>query len=237
MRTIVRMGMIIRIAGRDVKCRVRAPAGDARAGIRGLKSRSCTRILVRMRRGADTREALLDAALEVMSERGFHATSVPELAERAGVGAATMYRHFESKEALVNALYVRAKRQFASQLWDGFPVDLPARKALQEVWTRMARIAVRHSSSLVFLEMHHHASYLTPESVVECESLVMGPLVGIVRRGQAEGVIRPGEPAFLLSFLWGAFLGLLKPAMDRDGKVDEELLLRGEALAWAAIRA
>jgi hypothetical protein len=65
----------------------------------------------------------------------------------------------------------------------------------------------------------------------------MGPLESIVRAGQAEGVIRAGEPSFLLSFLWGAFLGLLKPAMDRDGKVDEELLLRGEPLAWAAIRA
>src|SRR5512144_3268813 len=86
-----------------------------------LKTRSPRRILVRMGRGSDTREALLDAALEVMSERGFHGTSVPELAERAGVGAATMYRHFESKEALVNALYLRAKRQVASMLWDAFP--------------------------------------------------------------------------------------------------------------------
>ncbi len=190
-----------------------------------------------MARGADTREALLDAALEVMSERGFHGTSVPELAERAGVGAATMYRHFESKDALVNALYVRAKRQFATMLWDGFPEGLPARKALHEVWARMARIAVRHASLVVFLEMHHHASYLTPESVAECESLVVGPLDSIVRRGQVEGVIRPGDPAFLLAFLWGAFLGLLKPAMERDGKVDEQLLLAGEPLAWAAIRA
>lgn len=190
-----------------------------------------------MGRGADTREALLDAALEVMSERGFHGTSVPELAERAGVGAATMYRHFESKEALVNALYVRAKRQFATMLWEAFPEGLPARKALHEVWVRMARIAVRHGPLLVFLEMHHHASYLTRESVEECENLVMGPLEEIVRRGQADGVIRPGEPAFHLAFLWGAFLGLLKPAMERDGRVDEEVLLRGEPLAWAAIRA
>ena len=201
-----------------------------------LKSCAATRILVRVRRGADTREALLDAALEVMSERGFHGTSVPQLAARAGVGAATMYRHFESKESLVNALYVRAKRQLASQLWEGFPGDLSPRKALHEVWARMARVAVRSGPVLVFLELHHHASYLTPQSVAECESLVMGPLEDIVRAGQAQGLIRAGEPSFLLSFLWGAFLGLLKPAMDRDGRVDERRLLEGEELAWAALR-
>ncbi len=190
-----------------------------------------------MARGAETREALLDAALEVMSERGFHGTSVPELAERAGVGAATMYRHFESKEALANALYLHAKRRFAALLWDGFPGDLPVRKALHEVWARMAGIASRHPSLIVFLEMHHHATYIAPETEAECENLVIGPLEAIVRRGQADGIVRRGDPALVLAFLWGAFLGLFKPAMGREGKVDEALLLEGEALAWAAMRA
>lgn len=191
-----------------------------------------------MKRGAETREALLDAALAVMSERGFHGTSVPELAERAGTGAASMYRHFESKEALANALYLHAKRRFAALLWDGFPENLPVRKALREVWVRMAGIATRNTTLIVFLEMHHHASYITPETAEACEDLVIGPLKAIVRRGQADGVIRPCDPGFLLAFLWGAFLGLFKPALDRTGHVvDEELLLRGEALAWAAVRA
>jgi TetR/AcrR family transcriptional regulator, repressor of fatR-cypB operon len=190
-----------------------------------------------MGRGAETREALLDAALEAMAERGFHGTSVPELAERAGVGAATMYRHFEGKEALANAVYQHAKRRFATQLWQGFPPGLAVRKALREVWRRMAAIAVRQPSLLVFLELQHHATYLTAESVAACEALVMEPLQALIRRGQAEGVIRAGEPAFLIAFLWGAFLGVLKTALDQDGRVDEEALLRAESLAWAAVRA
>ena len=47
----------------------------------------------------DKREAVLGAALELFVERGFHGTTVPEIAERAGVGAGTIYRHFASKEA------------------------------------------------------------------------------------------------------------------------------------------
>src|SRR5690606_27876447 len=53
----------------------------------------------------DKREAILHAALELFVERGFWGTAVPEIAEKAGVGAGTIYRYFESKEALVNALY------------------------------------------------------------------------------------------------------------------------------------
>ncbi len=190
-----------------------------------------------MSRGGETREALLDAALEVMSERGFHGTSVPELAERAGMGAATMYRHFESKEALANALFLHAKRRFTAMLWDRFPEELPVRKAFHEVWVRLAGIAARHTSLLVFLEMHHHASYITPQTVAACEDLSSRPLQALLRRGQAEGVIRGGDPAFLLAFLEGAFMGLAKAAIGPEGRVDEDFLLRGEALAWAAVRA
>lgn len=190
-----------------------------------------------MKRGAATREALLDAALTMMSERGFHATSVPELAARAGIGAATMYRHFESKEALANALYLHAKRQFAALVLEGFPENLPVRKAFAELWGRLSRVVVKHTTLVVFLELHHHASYITPETLQACEDLVSKPIEGLIRRGQAEGVIRAGDPHFLHTFLEGTFLGLAKAAIGPGGAVDDELLRRGEPLAWAAVRA
>lgn len=190
-----------------------------------------------MRRGANTREAFLDAALEAMAERGFHATSVPELAARVGTGAATLYRHFESKEALANALYVHAKRRFAALLLDGFPGDLPVRKAFQEVWARLTNVVVNHTTLLVFLELHHHASYITEDTVAACEDLVARPLEALLRRGQAEGIVRAGDPRFLYTFLEGTFFGLAKAAIGRDGRVNAELMKKGEPLAWAAVRA
>jgi AcrR family transcriptional regulator len=45
-------------------------------------------------------EAILDAAVTVFAKRGFAATDVQEIANLAGVGKGTIYRHFESKERL-----------------------------------------------------------------------------------------------------------------------------------------
>lgn len=190
-----------------------------------------------MARGTETREALLDAALAAMSERGFHGTSVPELAERAGVGAATMYRHFDSKEALANALYLHAKRHFAARLWDGFPRDLPVRKAIHEVWSRLVDLVVHDTALVLFLEMQHHETYLTAETREAAKDVVLKPLEAILRRGQAEGIVRGDDVAVLLAFLSGAFHGLAKAAIGVDGRVDAALVRRGEPLAWASIRA
>ena len=46
------------------------------------------------------KERILDAALEVFSNKGFHSATTDEIAERAGVGKGTVYRYFETKDKL-----------------------------------------------------------------------------------------------------------------------------------------
>lgn len=55
-------------------------------------------------RGARTRQQLLDAALELFAERGFHATVVDDIARTAGVSRATLYQYFDSREQIVTEL-------------------------------------------------------------------------------------------------------------------------------------
>ena len=52
-------------------------------------------------RGARTRQAILDAALQSFQANGIHGTSVDDIAEAAGVSRAALYQYFESKEQLV----------------------------------------------------------------------------------------------------------------------------------------
>src|ERR1035437_8102333 len=64
----------------------------------------------------DVRERILAAALRSFAERGFHGTSVPEIAQTAHVGVGSIYRHFESKERLVNAVFREAKGRLRDAL-------------------------------------------------------------------------------------------------------------------------
>jgi len=57
---------------------------------------------------SDKRAALLDAALQVFSERGVDGVAVPEISRRASVATGTLPRYFPSKEALVNELYLHS---------------------------------------------------------------------------------------------------------------------------------
>jgi AcrR family transcriptional regulator len=51
-----------------------------------------------------TKEKILEAALEVFSDKGYHVATVDEIAEHAGLGKGTVYRYFANKEALFHEL-------------------------------------------------------------------------------------------------------------------------------------
>ncbi|MBN9623846.1 MAG: TetR/AcrR family transcriptional regulator [Actinobacteria bacterium] len=63
-------------------------------------------------RGEARRAALVAAAAELFAESGYHGTRLADVGARTGVGRPAVLHHFESKEALVNAVLDEHERQF-----------------------------------------------------------------------------------------------------------------------------
>ncbi len=55
----------------------------------------------------DTRQRILDVALDLFTEQGFDGTSLRQIAEKLGVTKAALYYHFESKDDILMALHLR----------------------------------------------------------------------------------------------------------------------------------
>jgi AcrR family transcriptional regulator len=185
--------------------------------------------------GAEKREAIFAAALDLFVERGFHGTAVPEVAERAGVGAGTIYRYFASKEALVNALYQQLKGELAGRIMRDFPVDKPARQIVHHLWQRLADFAIEKPRAYAFLELHHHADYLDEQSnAIEARIMDMG--VRFIQLAQSRGEVKPHAPMLLISIVHGAFVGMLRKVWEGMLELTPETIAAGEQCAWEAIR-
>jgi AcrR family transcriptional regulator len=65
-------------------------------------------------RSQKTQESLLDAAAVLFSEKGVEATSVADVAERAGCSVGALYHHFRDKKALLYAVFDRIGEQLRS---------------------------------------------------------------------------------------------------------------------------
>jgi AcrR family transcriptional regulator len=185
---------------------------------------------------SDKREAIMSAALELFVERGFHGTAVPEIADKAGVGAGTIYRYFVNKEALVNALYRQEKQGFAGRVLADFPKSSTARELFRTMWHRMSTYAVANPKPFVFLELHHHAEYLDAESLA-LEQRMRALFTNVVVAAQARGELKDGPTSLLMSIVMGAFIGVIRGCGETAQPLGDADWVLAERCVWEAIRA
>lgn len=184
---------------------------------------------------------VLGAALELFAERGVHGTSIPLVLELAGVGASSLYRRFESKEALVNAVFRDAKQRLATTLRDGpgstaepLGADLAPRAMFDAFWSRLSAFARTEPVAFRFLELQDHAPYLDGESRA-VELAVLAPIYLACLDFQRRGVFRAEIAAeTIIAMTWGAFVGLWKAERTHQVKVTDEALGAARDACWRA---
>lgn len=177
-------------------------------------------------------QAILDAALTLFSERGFHGTAVPDVAALAGVGAGTIYRYFASKEALVNSVFQRAKTLLRDTLLNDFDPAGDARVAFHLFWQRLTGFAHQHPREFRFLELQNHVPYLDDTSrTLELQILLPANLFCQYARDQ--GIARDVAAGTLMAMIWGVVVGLFKAEhLGYLPPCDATVLAQAEQACW-----
>lgn len=86
--------------------------------------------------------AILAAARSVIKEQGYEATRMSEIAVRAGIASGTIYRYFESKEAIVMALADQYHEEFRIKI-QPFLKQRADRQTVSEAVTMSLRFSVK----------------------------------------------------------------------------------------------
>jgi AcrR family transcriptional regulator len=130
-------------------------------------------------------DKLVEAARDAFAEHGASA-SLEEIARRADVGIGTLYRHFPTRQALVEAVYVEEVEQLA-QSAAGF-AELEPWDALVAWFRRFVGYAVRKRALMEELvaTMGKDAGVL-----MRCRAELQAAGEPLLERAQAAGVVRP----------------------------------------------
>jgi AcrR family transcriptional regulator len=131
------------------------------------------------------RTRLLAAASEVFAERGLEA-GVAEVAARAGVGRATLFRNFPTKEALIAAIVVE---RLEEALTEGHRL-LESREDAEILFTFLAATVDRQLRTKALFEAIAEEFLAVPEITTAYERF-MALVEQMIGRGKAAGAIRP----------------------------------------------
>ncbi|MGW3207432.1 TetR/AcrR family transcriptional regulator [Streptomyces sp. NPDC001135] len=145
-------------------------------------------------------ERLLKVAAEAFAEHGENA-SLDDIAKRAGVGAGTLYRHFPTRQKLLEAAYVDRIEALGTRA-DELARELPPGEALTE-WLYelgVGTIQVRGMKALLGSAVTDGGS----AAPTECGTVVKGAVARLVEAAQAEGSLRGDvEPIEVLRLAHG----------------------------------
>jgi AcrR family transcriptional regulator len=107
----------------------------------------------------DKRSEIIQASLDLIVERGFHGTSMAMVAEKADVGAGTIYHYFESKEALIKEVYRQLEEEVMVALWEGDPISMPIRERFIHLWTVLLKYFITHPLCFRYMQQYHNSPY------------------------------------------------------------------------------
>ena len=162
------------------------------------------------------RAAILDAAEDLIAEKGLHGAALVEIAKRAGVAVGTLYNYFADRDDLVRALFdsrraiVRPLVLAAIASARDLPFELRMRRLVRDTLAAYERFRQ-------FLKVAFEAEHLRPPGNTSADDLEAA-IADAIADGVVQGEIAAGPSAELVAF---AVLGTMKKLILRrvnDGR-------------------
>ena len=182
------------------------------------------------------REKIIEAALALFAERGYHGTNVPDIAKMADVGTGTIYRYFKNKETLVNAVYQKYTKKLTETILTDFPSIGSTYEQYLHIMNRLISFAKENKKAFSFIETHNHADYLDESSKLIINELEAF-LCAFIKEGVKQSKIRSNlTGVVLIAIVYGAFVALFKRM--EAGAIQEtpEIIDGFLASGWDAIK-
>ncbi len=179
----------------------------------------------------DKRKKILESALKLFVEFGFHGTPTSKIAANAGVSNGTLFHYFGTKEELIKELYIAVKEELNSFLSS----KINASDSMEEVFRKFYQHSIYwgldNKEKFHYVQQVHFSPHIfqIPESVLQ-EQLQLH--LGLIEQAKATKVIKnlPTNLVYtlMLSHVNGIYTYVLHlPANKRKAVIDD-----GFAMIW-----
>jgi AcrR family transcriptional regulator len=156
-------------------------------------------------------EQFAQAALGVIANHGLRGLSVARVAHRVGLVPSAVYRHFQGKDALLDAVLALIRERLLGNIQAVCAEEAEPLECLHQLLMRHAQL-IRENQGIprvVFSEEIFSGSPQRRAALYETVKAYLKGVADIIRRGQQQGHIRADLDAATVSVM---FLGLVQPA-------------------------
>ena len=181
------------------------------------------------------KQAIFDATLRLITERGFHATPTSRIAKEAGIAAGTLYLYFKSKDELLNQLYIEVKQNLAKSLAKGISSERTISEQIALLWRNMLNHLLSNPIEFAFIEQFENSPLLN-QATLEASHDVFQPMQALIREAQAKKVIKDLSKDLMIVLFVSPMMYFAKQHVRRGTMPSEETIATLYQGCWDAIK-
>lgn len=180
----------------------------------------------------DKRTAIMEAALKLFTERGFHGTSTAQISKEAGVATGTLFNYFPTKEDLINSLYFEVKGRLSRSMGKGIETESTFQERLRRLWSNFINWGVDNQEEFFFVGQFCSSPYITKYTREEVMKEYIF-LHNLVNEGIKTGEIKDFSPELTIAMFYQGSRAVVGLILDSNMALDKDKLIeKGFQIIW-----
>lgn len=145
----------------------------------------------KINRESEKKRRILNSAIKIFGEKGFQNATISEIAKEAGIGDATIYEYFKSKEDILLEIPVEVSKELIPQLHDHMMGIKGALNKLRKfIWWWLNYVEKNPGyGAIVLLELKTNKNYVSTNAYQAARNFYQ-IVLDIIKEGQEEGSIK-----------------------------------------------
>jgi len=109
----------------------------------------------------DKKTAIMEAALKLFTEKGFHGTTTAQISKEACIATGTLFNYFPTKEDLINSLYIEVKGDLSCSMGKGIEIESTFQDKFRKIWSNLINWGLDNPEKFLFVGQFCYSPYIT----------------------------------------------------------------------------
>lgn len=175
------------------------------------------------------------ATLALVQQHGLTGLTMAAIGKEAGIGMGTLYTYFESKEALINALFKALKGRHTERIFAGLDTEEPYWITFRKVFLNYLQNRIEHHEEHLFVEQAHGSHFLDADAQALGDEAYTA-LFALLDQGKAQHLIKQIDNGLLAAQLIGACNEFANLVIARQAHLDQAFVDATFTLCWDSVK-
>lgn len=183
----------------------------------------------------DKRQAILTATAKLITERGLQSTPMSLIAKKSKVGAGTIYRYFEDKEALVTAVYEELVKDISTVVFRNLSEsgDSTLKEKFIAFWRSVLKFFLENPENTTLFGYLKTSPYVKAEVREAIDQKMQQKSYNLfIKEMEEKSLLRNLGAGITINFIYG---GLLNLSRKNSAELDEKCIEQILEMCWEII--